>query len=38
LSIALAREAILAGYTVQFTTATTLAAGLVFGKCHGKPY
>ena len=28
LSIALGREAILAGYTVQFTTATTLVAGL----------
>ena len=28
MSIALGREAILAGYTVQFTTATTLAAGL----------
>jgi DNA replication protein DnaC len=34
LSIALGREAILAGYTVQFTTATTLAAGLA--KAHGE--
>jgi DNA replication protein DnaC len=33
LSIALGREAILAGYTVQFTTATTLVAGLA--KAHG---
>jgi len=28
LSIALGREAILTGYTVQFATATTLVAGL----------
>ena len=34
LSIALGREAILAGYTVQFTTATTLVAGLA--KAHGE--
>jgi DNA replication protein DnaC len=34
LSIALGREAILAGYTVQFTTATTLVAGL--DKAHGE--
>src|SRR5439155_15010011 len=34
LSIALGREAILAGYTVQFTTATTLVAGLT--KAHGE--
>ncbi|CCD85583.1 putative Insertion sequence IS21 ATP-binding protein [Bradyrhizobium sp. ORS 285] len=34
LSTALGREAILAGYTVQFTTATTLAAGLA--KAHSE--
>src|SRR5215207_2075025 len=34
LSIALGRQAILAGYTVQFATATTLAAGLA--KAHGE--
>ncbi|MGY4298931.1 DNA replication protein DnaC [Bradyrhizobium sp. i1.4.4] len=34
MSIALGREAILAGYTVQFTTATTLVAGLA--KAHGE--
>ncbi len=34
LSIALGRQAILAGYTVQFTTATTLVAGLA--KAHGE--
>src|SRR3954453_4668053 len=34
LSIALGQEAILAGYTVQFTTATTLVAGLA--KAHGE--
>ena len=34
LSIALGREAILAGYTVQFTCATTLAAGLA--KAHSE--
>jgi DNA replication protein DnaC len=34
LSISLGREAILAGYTVQFTTATTLVAGLA--KAHGE--
>lgn len=34
MSIALRREAILAGYTVQFTTATTLVAGLA--KAHGE--
>jgi DNA replication protein DnaC len=34
LSIALGREAILAGYTVQFTTATTPVAGLA--KAHGE--
>src|SRR3954454_15493853 len=34
LSIALGREAILAGYTVQFTTATALVAGLA--KAHGE--
>jgi len=34
LSIALGREAILAGYTVQFTTATTLVAGLA--KAYGE--
>ncbi len=34
LSIALGREAILAGYPVQFTTATTLVAGLA--KAHGE--
>lgn len=34
LSIALGREAILAGYTAQFTTATTLVAGLA--KAHGE--
>src|SRR5947209_16842800 len=34
LSIALGREAILAGYTVQFTTATTLVAGLA--KAYGR--
>src|ERR1700760_95468 len=34
LAVALGREAILAGYTVQFTTATTLVAGLA--KAHGE--
>ncbi|BCA01214.1 DNA replication protein DnaC [Bradyrhizobium japonicum] len=34
MSIALGRDAILAGYTVQFTTATTLVAGLA--KAHGE--
>ena len=34
LAIALGREAILAGYTVQFTTATALVAGLA--KAHGE--
>jgi hypothetical protein len=34
LSIALGREAIMAGYTVQFTTATTLVAGLA--KAYGE--
>ena len=34
LSIALGREAILAGYSVQFTTATALVAGLA--KAHGE--
>ena len=34
LSIALGREAILAGYTVQFTSATTLVAGLA--KAHSE--
>src|SRR6201988_3932345 len=34
LAIALGREAILAGYTVQFTTATTLVAGLA--KAYGE--
>jgi DNA replication protein DnaC len=34
LAIALGREAILAGYTVQFTTATTLVAGLA--KAHAE--
>ena len=34
MSIALGREAILAGYTVQFSTATTLVAGLA--KAHGE--
>nr|WP_301005985.1 ATP-binding protein [Mesorhizobium sp.] len=34
LAIALGREAILAGYTAQFTTATTLVAGLA--KAHGE--
>lgn len=34
LAVALGREAILAGYAVQFTTATTLVAGLV--KAHGE--
>jgi DNA replication protein DnaC len=34
LGVALGREAILAGYTVQFTTATTLVAGLA--KAHGE--
>jgi hypothetical protein len=33
-TIALGREAILARYTVQFTTATTLVAGLA--KAHGE--
>src|SRR5262245_64888997 len=36
LSIALGREAILAGYTVQFTTATTLVAGLDQGYGEGR--
>lgn len=34
MAIALGREAILAGYTAQFTTATTLVAGLA--KAHGE--
>jgi DNA replication protein DnaC len=34
LSIALGREAVLAGYTAQFTTATTLVAG--FAKAHNE--
>jgi DNA replication protein DnaC len=34
LSVALGREAILAGYKVQFTMATTLVAGLA--KAHGE--
>lgn len=34
MAIALGREAILAGYTAQFTTATTLIAGLA--KAHGE--
>ncbi|MGY4473570.1 hypothetical protein ACVILL_000984 [Bradyrhizobium sp. USDA 3364] len=37
LSIALGREAILAGYTVQFTTATTLVAGLAKGAWRAAP-
>jgi len=36
LSIALGREAILAGYTVQFTTATTLVAGLAKAHCERR--
>jgi len=36
LSIALGREAILAGYTVQFTSATTLVAGLAKAHCERR--
>jgi DNA replication protein DnaC len=36
LAIALGREAIRAGYSVQFVTATTLAASLARGHAHGR--
>ena len=36
LAVALGREAILAGYAVQFVTATTLVAGLAKGHAQGR--